>query len=88
LQTYLSSGKPIIGMISGEANKIIKESKSGLVCEADDYKGLKNLLIKFMKMPTNKRKIFGNNGRKYANEYFNKNKNLNDLEKILIKYAK
>ena len=88
LQTYLSSGKPIIGMISGEANKIIKKSKSGLVCEADDYKGLKNLLIRFMKMSENKRRIFGINGKKYANEFFNKNKNLNDLEKILLRYAK
>ena len=88
LQTYLSSGKPIIGMISGEANKIIKRSKSGLVCEADDYKELKNLLIRFMKMSENKRRIFGINGKKYANKYFNKNKNLNDLEKILLKYGK
>jgi glycosyltransferase involved in cell wall biosynthesis len=88
LQTYLSSGKPIIGMISGEANKIIKKSRSGLVCEADDHVELKNLLIKFIKMSKNKRKIFGINGKKYANKYFNKNKNLNDLEKILIKHVK
>jgi len=88
LQTYLSSGKPIIGMISGEANKIIKNSKGGLVCEADDYIGLKKLLIRFIKMSKNERKMYGINGKKYANKYFNKNKNLNRLEKILIKYVK
>ena len=41
-----------------------------------------------MKMSENKRRIFGINGKKYANKYFNKNKNLNDLEKILLKYGK
>lgn len=88
LQTYMASGKPIIGMISGEANKIIKKSKSGLVCEADNYKALKNLLIKFNKMSKEKRKVLGVNGKKFANKYFNKTKNLNELEKILIKHVK
>ena len=40
LQTYMASGKPIIGSISGEANKIINLSNCGFASEAEDYKKL------------------------------------------------
>lgn len=83
LQTYLFSGKPILGMISGEANKIIRESSSGLVCEADDFKMLSNNIIKMISFNKNKLKSYGKNGKKYANKFFNKEKILNDLIKII-----
>ena len=80
LQTYLISGKPIVAMISGEANKIIKESNSGYVVEGDNYKGLMNKIIKFLTLSKKKKKIFGLNGIKYAKQHFNKKKILDDLE--------
>ena len=39
-------------------------------------------------MSKEKRKVLGDNGKKFANKYFNKTKNLNELEKILIKHVK
>ena len=45
VQSYLACGKPIIGMINGEAAELIKNSKSGLVSPSEDY----NLLVENIK---------------------------------------
>lgn len=37
LQTYMSLGKPILGMISGEANKLINDSNIGIAVDSGDY---------------------------------------------------
>ena len=50
IQFYLSSGIPIIGMVSGEGAKVIKKSKSGYVCKSGDYKGLSRIISKMIKM--------------------------------------
>ena len=42
LQTYMSLGKPILGMISGEANKLINESNIGIAVDSGDYIKLAN----------------------------------------------
>jgi colanic acid biosynthesis glycosyl transferase WcaI len=84
LQTYMSSGKPILGMISGEANKIIKEAQCGYVCEADDYQKLSKLILGFSKLTIADKKRLGKNGLNYAKKNFNKLLILKKLEKLLI----
>tara|TARA_B100000959_G_C14946653_1_gene610142 strand:+ start:473 stop:1678 length:1206 start_codon:yes stop_codon:yes gene_type:complete len=84
LFTYLNSGKPILGMISGEANELIKKSKSGLVCESDDYRSLKMNIIKFSKLSSKKRKIMANNGKKFSKNNFNKLKIFKKLQNEII----
>ena len=46
LQTYMCLKKPIIAMISGEANEIIQESNCGMVVNSGDYAGLENIFQK------------------------------------------
>ena len=46
VQTYLSTGIPIIGMLNGEGALTINESGAGFACDAGDYKGLAELIIK------------------------------------------
>ena len=55
LQTYLSSGKPILGMINGEAASVINNSKAGLVCNSGDYKSLAKLMLKLNNMSEKER---------------------------------
>ena len=38
LQTYMLSGKPIIGMLDGEGANLINKAKAGLTCKAGDFK--------------------------------------------------
>jgi glycosyltransferase involved in cell wall biosynthesis len=85
LQTYMSSGKPILGMISGEANTLINESQCGFVCQAEDYRELANLILKFSNLSRLEKKKMGDNGLKYVRNNFNKINILNSLEKSLIR---
>ena len=82
LQTYMSIGIPIIGSISGEANKIIKNSKCGLVSEADDEKNLAKNITKFIKIDKKKLKKMSMNGKIYSENNFNKKAILKDLINI------
>lgn len=82
VQTYLASGKPIIGAIDGEANLVIQESGAGYVCPAEDYITLSQLILK-AKENTNLAQI-GQKGRKYYFDNFSKNKFINKLENIFL----
>lgn len=45
-QSYMASGKPIVSMLNGEGNRVIKEAKCGLTAPSGDYKALaKNVKI-------------------------------------------
>ena len=81
LQTYMSTGKPIIASISGEAKEIIIDSQCGYVSDAEDYKMLKKNIIKFSKLKRYKKLILGKNGKKYSDKNFSKKQILKGLEK-------
>lgn len=64
-QTYMAAGKPIIAAIDGEASLILKEAKCGLLCNAEDYKCLADLFLKFKTLDANQMSL---NAQSY---YFN-----------------
>ena len=71
-------------MISGETNKIIKDAKCGLCCNAGDYKVLAKVILKMKKKTDLQRKMMGERGYAYSKEYFSKNKILKQFEKRLL----
>ncbi len=79
IQTYMASSKPILAMVSGESASIIEEAKCGLMCDAGDYKSLAKNMITFAQMDTTKRKELGDNGFKYYQTFFSKNKAVKSL---------
>ena len=83
IQSYLSTGVPLIGMLNGEAAKVIKESNSGYVCNAGDYKKLANLIIKMSKLSKRERKKLGLNGINYSKIHFNKKILLGKLDRLI-----
>ena len=89
LQTYMSTGKPIIASISGEAKKIINKAKCGFVSNAENHKLLKKNIIKFAKLNYKQRKKLGMNGKKFSNIFFSKKKIIKNLEneiKLMLNY--
>jgi colanic acid biosynthesis glycosyl transferase WcaI len=80
LQTYMITGKPIIASISGETKKIIIKAKCGYASNAENYKLLKNNIIKFTKLNYKKRKKLGTNGKNFCNKFFSKKKTIKNLE--------
>ena len=85
IQFYLSSGKPIIGMICGEAAEIIKKSRSGLVCDSGDDERLSEIINEIINYDKKYLIEMGLNGKNYAEKEFSKNLLINKLNKIFIK---
>ena len=72
IQTYLSTGVPIIGMLNGEGSKVIKESGAGLSCSSGDSLKLSELIVTLMKMDSLALKIMGHKGIEYSKKEFDK----------------
>lgn len=64
LQTYMATGKPILGAINGATPNIVKEAECGACVAAGDYEGL-SLLMKDVIENREKYKTYGKNARKY-----------------------
>ncbi len=87
VQSYLASGKPIIGCLSGEGKKVIEESKGGICVEAGEYKKLAEVLISFTKFSSDELMKMGANSKKYFDSNFSREKILNDLSGIFNEVA-
>ncbi|WP_242855893.1 glycosyltransferase family 4 protein [Clostridium disporicum] len=83
VQSYMASGKPILAAISGEGNSVIKQSKCGLVGEAEDHIKLYENVIELYNMSEEEREILGNNGKKYFEDNFTRKILLNKLEQVM-----
>ena len=83
LQNYLALGKPILGMINGEANKIINNNL-GLACKSSDYLNLAKNVLKIKKMSIKQRNTISKNCIKYASVNFSRNILLHKLRNEYI----
>lgn len=83
VQSYLACGRPILASLDGEGARIIKESKSGFVSDAEDIHGLVDNVIRLYEIPSSEREQFGKNGLKYFESEFDREIVLNKLEKSL-----
>ncbi|WP_226681932.1 glycosyltransferase family 4 protein [Sutcliffiella horikoshii] len=68
VQSYMAAGKPIIGAINGETNRVIKDAECGLCCTAENYSELANLIIQFCNS-NEKEKMAQNSYEYYINNY-------------------
>jgi glycosyltransferase involved in cell wall biosynthesis len=79
LQSYLAAGKPIIGAMDGEGQRIINESGCGICVDSGDIDGLYVSFKKVMDMPKSERTKMGKRGRRYHFKYYERNYNLRRL---------
>lgn len=82
LQAYLASGKPIIGMIDGEAANVIKESRGGVVGAAGDEAKLLDNILTLFNMDIAQRKEMASFGVTYYQRYFESKQQFNYLEHL------
>ena len=78
----MTAGKPIIGIIDGEAKNIINISKSGICLDLNNKEYIKKIK-NFINLDKQELKILGNNAITYSSKFFNKQKILKDLINIL-----
>lgn len=83
VQSYMASGKPILGAISGEGKDVIEDSNCGLACEAEDYKELAQLAQQMYEMNIEEKKMLGENGIRYFKENFDREILLKKINALL-----
>ncbi len=79
----MAAGLPILFSGSGEGAKIIKESNTGLISSPKDFEGLKKNIIE-IKNSNELRNKMSVNGRKLAEERFDRNKLIEDFSNKLV----
>ncbi|WP_419743903.1 glycosyltransferase family 4 protein [Macrococcoides bohemicum] len=86
VQSYLQSGKFIMGSVDGEAANVIIESQAGAVVKANDSDALAQLINDFVINIGNNKKL-GLNGPVYYKEHFGKDQFIkiliNDMERLI-----
>lgn len=80
IQSYLASGKTIIGALDGEGARILRESGGGLVTHAGDALGLAQCVSQIAAMSAAERETMGSRGREYFDRHFRRDKLIQQLE--------
>ncbi|WP_411835763.1 glycosyltransferase family 4 protein [Pseudomonas chlororaphis subsp. aurantiaca] len=82
VQAYLASGRPLLGMINGEAARVIGDSGAGFTCSSGDASGLANITLALAKMDASQLKAMGESGREYYLNNYSKSLLLARLEDL------
>lgn len=83
IQAYMASGKIVLGMINGEANRLIAESECGYAVAAGDYQSLSEYVLQLKNMPVSERENLEKNALAYYEQHFSKALLFQKLEYIL-----
>jgi glycosyltransferase involved in cell wall biosynthesis len=87
LQAYMSIGIPVLGLISGEANRLINSSGCGIAVDYVKVEDAKIALSHFKNLTQHELKAYGENGKRYYDRNFAFKLRLKQLEDIFIKLA-
>ena len=80
LQSYLASGKLIVGALDGEGRRVIEESGAGLVCPPEDPGALAEAVLSASRMPVAARASMGEAGKRYCSAHFRKEPLIDSLD--------
>ena len=83
VQTYMAAGKPVVGAIGGETARVVNEDAAcGMCCAPEDAKGLADIMLRIAEDDA-LRVQFGENARRYYQEFFRKEQFFALLETVL-----
>lgn len=82
VQAYLASGRPILGMINGEAARVIKESGAGYACESGNAEELARITQQLATTSLDQRRQMGEAGRLYYQQQYSRPALLARLENL------
>lgn len=85
VQAYLASGRPLLGMINGEAARVIEDSGAGLTCASGDAQGLAKITLALANTEAMQLKAMGESGRDYYLNHYCKSRLLARLEDLFRK---
>lgn len=82
VQAYLASGTPLLGMINGEAARVIQESGAGYACNSGDAQGLAAITQALADASPEQRESMGRAGRNYYEQHYAKGNLMIRLESL------
>lgn len=88
LQSYLSSGIPVLAMLNGEGAEVVNRSGSGLTCAASDHVGLAKAVLALSKMTAEERQAMGRNGKAISVREFDRTALIAQLEEWMVSLKK
>lgn len=80
VQSYMTAGKPILTMLTGEGSRIIEESNCGLIAKSGDYKVLSENIEKMSMMSKAELHNLGLKALAYSEREFDRDKLITQLE--------
>lgn len=80
VQSYLSSGIPLLGMLDGEGANVIRDANAGLVCPAGNSQQMAQMVREMAALTKGQRRQLGENGRGYALKEFSRQVLMDRLE--------
>ena len=86
VQSYMSKGKVILGMLDGEGNSLINDLGIGIAVKSNDYIELAKSAIKLKSLTIEERKKIEHKSKLEYQNKFSKEMNLTKLENILLAY--
>lgn len=85
LQSYMASGKPVLGNISGASADLIEKSKCGHIVKPNNPDLLCNKIIEMSRLDRRSLELMGNNGKLYFEDHFSNESFLNNFFSLLDK---
>ncbi|MBO4858760.1 MAG: glycosyltransferase family 4 protein [Treponema sp.] len=83
VQFYMSQGKPILAMINGDGAELVKEANCGLSVNAGDAEAFAKAVEKMSAMQKSGLQTLGENGKKYYQNNFTKEKRISQLNELI-----
>jgi colanic acid biosynthesis glycosyl transferase WcaI len=83
VQAYLASGRPIVGALSGEGARVIRESGAGVTCPPGDPAALAETVAGLAARSGADRDAMGRLGRDYYYQHFDRDRLIEQLESWL-----
>lgn len=84
IQSYLACGRPIVGGLDGEGQRVIAESGAGFAGPAGDAEALARNVMRLFEMSLEERESMGRQGLAYYRDNFDRQKLVVSLEQQLL----
>lgn len=83
VQAYMSCEKPIVAMLNGEGQEIIKDAECGWCVGATDVEGLAREVLSIVEVPNEQLKVIGQKGYEYYMKHFQKDTCMDIVDRAL-----
>ena len=83
LQTYMTSKKPIIGLVSGESFKLINKANCGITCYSNNYDQFAKKILILSQKSKKELKKYGTNGYNFYHKNFTFSARMKEIRGII-----